>query len=115
MNASDTLLGSLHDSEDALDAIAKRPKRILPLDHGPPTDAAPGDPLAESVWIEPYPDDKLGLEDGYAVPEARYEPREGVESGFVAELARLPANQRAALILREVLGFEHFGMPGRLD
>ncbi len=90
-----------------LDAIGKRPKRVLPIDYGPATDphVAPGVPVVESVWIEPYPDEILGVEDGYAAPEARYEQREGVELAFVAALQHLPANQRAALILREVLGF----------
>jgi RNA polymerase sigma-70 factor (ECF subfamily) len=59
----------------------------------------------ESVWIEPYPDVSLGLEDGYAAPDARYEQRESVELAFIAAVQHLPANQRAVLILRDVLGF----------
>src|SRR3954451_1347333 len=61
-----------------LNAIAKRPKRVLPIDYGPATDphTAPGAPIVESVWIEPYPDEVLGVPDGFAAPEARYEQRE---------------------------------------
>jgi RNA polymerase sigma-70 factor (ECF subfamily) len=90
-----------------LDAIQKRPKRVLPIDYGPAADPheGPGEPLVESVWVEPYPDETLGLENGYAAPEARYEQRESVELAFIAALQHLPANQRAVLILREVLGF----------
>jgi RNA polymerase sigma-70 factor (ECF subfamily) len=91
----------------SLDAIGKRPKRILPIDYGPPTDPheGVGEPLVESVWIEPFPDETLGIEDGYASPDARYEQRESIELAFIAALQLLPANQRAVLILREVLGF----------
>jgi RNA polymerase sigma-70 factor, ECF subfamily len=90
-----------------LDVISRRPKRVLPHDHGPA--AGPGDdlaePLTESVWVEPYADGQLGLEDGYAAPEARYERRESVELAFIVALQHLPATQRAALLLRDVLGF----------
>ena len=90
-----------------LTQIERRPKRVLPVDYGPATDPhdGPGDPVVESVWVEPYPDETLGVEDGLAAPEARYEQREAVELAFIAALQHLPATQRAVLILREVLGF----------
>jgi len=90
-----------------LNAIEKRPKRVLPIDYGPDADphGGPGEPIVESVWVEPYPDEGLGLEDGLAGPEACYEQRESVELAFIAALQHLPASQRAVLILREVLGF----------
>jgi RNA polymerase sigma-70 factor, ECF subfamily len=90
-----------------LNTIARRPKRVLPVDHVAPTDphAGPGEPLLESIWLEPYPDSRLVSEDGLATPEARYEQRESIELAFIAALQNLPANQRAVLILREVLGF----------
>ena len=91
----------------SLNAIEKRPKRVLPIDYGPPTDPhdGPSVPLTEAALIEPYPDEPMGLADGFASPDASYELRESVELAFVAALQYLPANQRAVLILREVLGF----------
>jgi RNA polymerase sigma-70 factor, ECF subfamily len=124
------MLGSLHDAEDALQdallrawrglarfqgrsslrswlytiatnaclrAIERRPKRVLPIDYGPAASDPHGPlagPLVESVWIDPYPS-----------PDARYEQRESVELAFIAALQHLPAQQRAVLILRDVLGF----------
>jgi RNA polymerase sigma-70 factor, ECF subfamily len=90
-----------------LNQIARRPKRVLPIDYAPAADphGGPGEPVIESVFVEPYPDETLGLEDGLAAPEARYEQRESVELAFIAALQHLPPNQRAVLILREVLGF----------
>jgi RNA polymerase sigma-70 factor, ECF subfamily len=100
-----------------LDAVARRPKRVLPVDYGPASDPhdGPGEPIVESVWIEPYPDETLGLEDGYASPDARYEQRESVELAFIAALQHLPARQRAVLILREVLGFSAKEVAEALD
>jgi RNA polymerase sigma-70 factor (ECF subfamily) len=88
----------------SLKAIGRRPKRVLPIDYGPPADPSKHtvEPLLETAWVEPYPDD---LEDLAASPEARYEQRESVELAFVAALQHLPPRQRAVLILRDVLGF----------
>jgi RNA polymerase sigma-70 factor, ECF subfamily len=100
-----------------LTAIARRPARALPIDYGPsadPHDAGAG-PLAESTWIEPYPDDELGLATGLAAPEARYERRESVELAFVAALQHLAPRPRAVLILREVLGFSAREVADALD
>jgi RNA polymerase sigma-70 factor (ECF subfamily) len=90
-----------------LRAIERRPRRVLPIDYAPAADPhdRPGEPPVESVWLEPYPDERLGLPGGAATPEARYEQREGVELAFTAALQHLPARQRAVLILRDVLGF----------
>jgi len=90
-----------------LNLIARRPKRVLPIDYGPNTDPNDGlgEPIIETIWAEPYPDDQLGVEDGLFAPEARYEQRESVELAFIAALQHLAPNQRAVLILRDVLGF----------
>jgi RNA polymerase sigma-70 factor, ECF subfamily len=89
-----------------IDLANRRPKRVLPLDAGPPSDAhdGPGPPLIETAWVEPYPDTAL-----------TYEQREGVELAFIAAVQHLPARQRAVLILREVLGFSAAEVADSLD
>ncbi|HEU5073672.1 MAG TPA: RNA polymerase subunit sigma-70 [Polyangiaceae bacterium] len=85
---------------------SRRPKRVTP-----PQLTAPGDPradlpepLLETAWLEPYTYD-AAEHDARASVEAQYSECESVELAFVAALQLLPASQRAALILRDVLGF----------
>jgi len=98
-----------------LRAIERRSGRVLPVDYGPAADPhdGPAEPVTEAVWLEPYPDERLGLASGLAGPEARYEQREGVQLAFIAALQHLPARQRAVLILRDVLGFSAAKPPWR--
>lgn len=88
-----------------LDALAGRRRRALPMDLGPSAAHPVHDvaPLTEVAWLQPYADH--GLAAGRSDPDARYEQREAVELAFVAALQHLPANQRATLLLFEVLAF----------
>src|ERR1700735_4725646 len=89
-----------------LDVAAARGKRAMPMDLGPSSDRAViqgNAPLTDVAWLSPYPD--TGVGQGSASPEARYEQREAVELAFVAALQHLSGNQRAALLLFDVLGF----------
>jgi RNA polymerase sigma-70 factor (ECF subfamily) len=101
----------------SLRLIERRPTRVLPVDLGPPADPhdALGKPLVESVWIEPFPDERLASDETEASPAARYEQRESVELAFTAALQRLPGLQRAALILTDVLGFSPAEVAEALD
>jgi RNA polymerase sigma-70 factor, ECF subfamily len=100
-----------------LKMIERRPKRVLPIDYGTASDPhyTPDDPLVKSTWLEPYPDETLGIEDTSAAPEARYELRESVELAFIAALQHLPSRQRAVLLLRDVLGFAPAEIAAALD
>jgi RNA polymerase sigma-70 factor (ECF subfamily) len=104
-------------TNSSLRLIERRPKRVLPIEYGPPADphAAVGRPLVESTWVEPYPDERLPASDETASPEARYEQRESVELAFTAALQHLPPRQRAALIMADVLGFTPAEVAESLD
>jgi RNA polymerase sigma-70 factor (TIGR02960 family) len=90
-------------SLNALRSASRRP----PMDW-PSRDVDPPEPtrLGEVSWLEPYPDLLLAeLPDDAPGPQARYEAREAISLAFVTALQLLPPRQRAALILRDVLGF----------
>jgi len=60
----------------------------------------------EPLWLEPYPDLLLeGVPDEAPGPEARYEIKESIALAFVVGLQHLPPQQRAVLVLRDVLGY----------
>ncbi|MFV2100937.1 sigma-70 family RNA polymerase sigma factor [Micromonospora sp. LOL_024] len=88
-----------------LDAVETRRRRAMPVDLGPSSERVvlDGVPRTDTAWLGPYPD--VGAAGGATGPHARYEQREAVELAFVAALQHLPGNQRAALLLFEVLGF----------
>ena len=90
----------------AVDITRHRSRRELPVSFGPATGLGGrvAEPVADPVWLEPYPDRWLAGDAGSS-PEARYEQRESVELAFLVALQRLPPRQRAVLILRDVMGF----------
>ena len=98
-----------------LDVADARSKRALPVDLGPSSEHAVLDqlPLTDIAWLDPYPD--AGLPHDLAGPEARYEQREAVELAFVAACQHLPGNQRAALLLFDVLGFTAAEIAAMMD
>ncbi|HVN15916.1 MAG TPA: RNA polymerase subunit sigma-70, partial [Anaerolineales bacterium] len=90
-----------------LDALDSRRVRGLPRElyaRGNPTQSLP-QPVSEVTWIEPFPDSMID-EQPEIYPEARYEVRESITLAFVAALQKLPGRQRAALLLRDVMGWD---------
>lgn len=79
---------------------ARRPQRYEPL---PGMRHGSGEPPARVTWLQPYPDDQLPGAEGER-PDAAAVSRETVELVLLAALQHLPARQRAALVLRDLLG-----------
>jgi len=79
-------------TNSSLRLIERRPKRVLPIEFGPPADPhePTGKPLVEQVCIEPYPDGRLADEGTETSPETRYQQRESVELAFTAAMQPLP-------------------------
>lgn len=71
---------------------------------------------SEAVWLQPYPDAFLdGIPDEAPGPEARYETREAIALAFIVGLQHLPPQQRAVLVLRDVLGYRAGEVAAMLD
>ncbi len=89
---------------DMLRAGSWRPRIAPPLPEATlPEPAGAGD---APPWLEPYPDVLLDhLADQRPGPEARYESAEAISLAFITALQLLPPRQRAALVLRDVLGY----------
>jgi RNA polymerase sigma-70 factor (ECF subfamily) len=96
---------------DALRASARRPRSLEPM-----TELPEPSRVTEPIWLEPYPDVLLdGLADRVPGPAARYEAKEAIALAFVAGLQHLPPQQRAVLVLRDVLSFRAAEVAEMLD
>src|SRR5271154_4725000 len=97
-----------------LRADSRRPRIAPPLPEvtlPEPTGAGDAPP-----WLEPYPDVLLdNLVDQRPGPEARYESTEAISLAFITALQLLPPRQRAALVLRDVLGYHAAEVAQMLD
>jgi RNA polymerase sigma-70 factor (ECF subfamily) len=96
---------------DWLRASARRPQSVAPM-----TELPEPSRVSEPIWFEPYPDAMLeGIADQALGPAARYETKETIALAFVAGLQHLPPQQRAVLVLRDVLGFQATEVAEMLD
>ncbi len=77
-----------------------RPRALPQLDHDPVAVGAPLAELEAATWVTPAPDARL-----FPDPAKATEAREEVALAFIALLQRLPPRQRAALLLKDVVGW----------
>jgi RNA polymerase sigma-70 factor (ECF subfamily) len=79
-------------------------RRARPMDMGPssaPDESLLGSMLPEQTWVQPMSDARTGAHSADPAEVAQY--RESIRLAFVAMLQYLPARQRAAMVLCEVL------------
>ena len=97
-------------SLDALRATRRRPAGQRTTQLPEPTR------WSEPVWLQPYPDALLeGIPDEAPGPEARHEAKETIALAFIVGLQHLPPQQRAVLVLRDVLGYRTREVAGMLE
>jgi RNA polymerase sigma-70 factor (ECF subfamily) len=98
-----------------LDMLRGRQRRALAMDLGPAgkAEAFSGATREENAWVTPIPDARVLPTDGD--PAALLEAKESIRLAFVTALQHLPARQRAALILCEVLRWQASEVAELLD
>lgn len=98
-----------------LDALEKRPRRVVPVMRQPASTLDEPIPPAvvEPIWLEPYPDRLLAADN--VNPEEHFLTRENITLAFTAALHLLPPRQRAVLILRDVLDWPAAEVAALLD
>jgi RNA polymerase sigma-70 factor, ECF subfamily len=101
-----------------LNSLERLPRRVLPHQVSPPA-ADPRAPLpapSDLPWLQPYPDGLLeGIQECGSEPGDIVAARETIELAFLAAIQLLPPRQRAALILRDVLGWSARDMASLLE
>src|SRR6266511_5169641 len=90
-----------------LDALDGRARRVLPHHLAPPSDPSVAlRPRTDIAWLQPFPDRLWEpVAPSEAEPDVAVVARETIELAFLAAIQHLPPRQRAALILRDVLGW----------
>jgi RNA polymerase sigma-70 factor (ECF subfamily) len=92
-----------------LDAMPGRARRVLPHQVAAPVPQ-------DVAWLQPFPDRLWEpVAPGDDQPDARVEARETIELAFLAAIQHLPPRQRAALILRDVVGWPAAQIADLLD
>ena len=87
-----------------IDMLRNVQRRAVPMEMGPdspPRESLLGPMLPEATWVTPVPDTRVVPE--HADPADIAEHRESIRLAFITALQHLPARQRAALILADVL------------
>jgi RNA polymerase sigma-70 factor (ECF subfamily) len=100
-----------------LDFLRRHNRRPSPYEPVPGMDSGDGQPPPRLPWLQPFPDDQLPEAPGSAAaaggpgaaparePDAEAVATETLELVFLTAIQHLPPRQRAAVILRDVVGW----------
>lgn len=97
-----------------LTALAHGSRRVLPSGLGAPADDPQTEPVPapDVAWLQAIPDAWVSTVDD---PAALVASRESLRLALVASLQHLPAQQRAVLLLRDVMAFPAAEVAALLD